>query len=235
MKIMITGGSGRLGPFLVKEFPACIAPSHKELDVTDLDSVSRFLNKEKPDVIIHAAAWTNVRACQSEHEKAWKNNVVGTENMVKAARPFNPYFVYVSTACVFDGERGNYSENDIPCPKNYYGITKLAAEEVVKTLENHLIIRTDFVKHTPWPYEGAFVDRFSTCIFADQLAPLIKKAILAREKGVLHITGKGKISHFDLARLTTQTVKPIYLKDVDVPLPRDQSLTSVRWPTVEIK
>ena len=235
MKILITGGNGRLGTMLVKEFPGCLAPAHSELDVTDFGSVSRFLGREKPDMIIHAGAWVDVRGCQKDFERAWKTNVIGTENMVRAARQFNPYFIYVSTACVFDGERGNYSENDAPCPKNYYGFTKAVAEEIVKTLDNHLVIRTDFVKRAPWPYEGAYTDRFSSCLFADQVAPLIKKAVLQHEKGLLHIAGKRRISPFELAKKTTPDVKPILLKDTDIPLPRDQSLTSVRWPTFELK
>jgi dTDP-4-dehydrorhamnose reductase len=238
MMIVITGSTGRLGHHLAEQFPEAIKPSHAELDVTDRKSVFDFFSKNKPDIVIHGAAWVDVRGCESDKEKAWKVNVQGTENVVEAVFAANPncYFVYPSTACVFHGDRGDYTEDDTPDPINFYGVTKLVAEQLVKRFPNHLIARTDFVDRAKWRYEGAFVDRFSTSVFADTLAKAFRKVVDDKVKGIIHLTGKRKISHYDLAKITTPEVKPIKLADIDIPLPKDQSLKSVKgWNILELE
>jgi dTDP-4-dehydrorhamnose reductase len=234
---LITGSSGRLGKYLTTEFPLSLAPTHEELDITNHEAVLDYFNERRPDQVIHAAAWVDVRGCENDHRKAWKANVVGTENVVDAVARFNPdcYFVYMSTACVFDGDRGDYTEDDTPYPKNMYGLTKLVAEETVKKLGRYLIIRTDFVERAKWRYPGAYIDRFSTSVFSDTVATGIGKVVREGIRGTIHLTGRRKISHFDLARLTTPDVKPIKLADTDLPLPRDQSLKSVKgWDNLDL-
>lgn len=229
-KILITGGRGRLGKYLVRQFENPIVPSHSELDVSDMKAVDSYIGKINPDTIMHLAAWVDVRGCQNDHEKAWRVNVGGTENMIEAVVRHCPdsYFVYISTACVFDGKRGGYTENDIPNPVNFYGLTKLISEYIVKRLPNHFIIRTDFVERAKWRYPGAFDDRYSTCVFSDTLSDAITEHVKRKETGLLHLTGKRKISHYELAKITTPEVKPIKLADADIPMPRDQSLRSIK-------
>lgn len=229
-KILITGGSGRLGKYLVKQFDSPIMPSHSELDITDRNAVDSYIQKTKPDVIIHLAAWVDVRGCQNDHEKAWKVNVGGTENILEAVLKHcpNSYFIYISTACVFDGKRGGYTEADVPNPINFYGLTKLISEYIVKKVANHFIIRTDFVERAKWRYPGAYDDRFSTCVFSDTLSEAIAEHVKRKETGLLHLTGKRRVSHYELAQITTPEVKPIKLVDADIPMPRDQSLKSVK-------
>ena len=237
MTTIITGGRGRLGKYVAKEIPNAIIPSHTELDVTNRQAVFEFFAKHKPDTVIHLAALVDVRESQNNNEKAWKVNVGGTENVVDAAFAVNPkcYFIYISSACVFNGERGGYTEEDVPNPVNYYGLTKAVAEEAVKKLPNHLIIRTDFVERAKWRYPGAYVDRFSTCVFSDTLAKALKGVIDKKVTGLIHLTGKRKISHYDLAKITTPEVQPIKLKDADIPMPRDQSIKSIKgWDNLEL-
>jgi len=229
-KILITGGAGRLGKWLKKEFPQALTPSHTVLDIINKNIVEKYIADQKPDIIIHLAAWVDVRGCENDKKMAWKTNVIGTENIVEAVIKNCPncYFVYPSSACVFRGDKGDYTEEDIPYPINFYGLTKLISEFIVKKLKNYLIIRTDFVDRGKWRYEGAFVDRFSTSVFADTLTKGIKKIIDENVTGLIHLTGKKKISHYELAKITTKDVKPIKLADANLPLPRDQSLKSVR-------
>ena len=237
MVTLITGGSGRLGKYLAREFSGSMVPSHTELDITDRRAVFEFIEHLQPDRIVHSAAWVDVRGCESDHSKAWAVNVGGTENMVDAVSSLGQdcYFIYPSTACVFDGKRGGYTEDDVPYPCNMYGVTKLVAEQVVNRLQHHLIIRTDFVDRARWRYEGAFIDRYSTCVFADTIARAIRSVVEADVEGLIHLTGRAKISHFELAKITTPEVKPIKLSDIDLPMPRDQSLKSVKgYDTLEL-
>ncbi len=228
--MLITGSSGKLGRQLKKSFPEALAPKHEELDTKDKGEVESYIKKFQPDTIIHAAALTNVRQCEIDKESTWATNVVGTENLVNACNLFIPncYFVYMSTACVFYGDKGDYIETDIPNPKNFYSFTKLLGEFIVKKLSNHLVIRTNFVERGKWPYEKAFTDRFGTYLFVDDLALAIKEVIRKKLAGVVHVTGDKKFSMFELAKLTTPDIKPMTMKEADLPLTQDMTLLSIR-------
>lgn len=229
--ILITGGNGKLGKELIKVFPlGVLSPKRSELDITEKESVFNFIETHKPNTIIHCAALTSVRQCEIDKELAFKINVEGTQNLVVAGLNFNPncYFVYMSTACVFHGDRGDYIETDVPYPKNFYSLTKLLGEFVTKKLQNYLIIRTNFVERAKWPYEKAFTDRFGTYLFADDLAPAIKDVVDKKMTGVVHIVGEEKLSMFDLAKITTPSVKPMTMDEADLPLTKDMSLRSIR-------
>lgn len=234
---MITGGSGKLGRVLKKVFPNALAPSHEEFDITDREDVFKFIEKNRPDTIVHAAAMTGVRQCDENKELAWKTNVFGTENLVEAFLNHNTNvkFLYVSTACVFDGVRGMFTEDDVPWPKNYYSFTKLVGEFVVKRIPDHLIVRTNFVAKEEWPYPKAFTDRCGTYLFADDVARGIKDVLNGNLTGIVHIVGDKKFSMFELAKLTTSNVQPITLKEyTGPPLTVDMTLDTVRWKKYKI-
>jgi dTDP-4-dehydrorhamnose reductase len=225
--VLVTGGSGRLGRELVKVFPDALYPSRKVLDVTNTMQVYRYFDKFKPDVVIHLAAKTSVSFCEDYKTRAYLTNVDGTKNLLRALS--DCYFVYVSTPCVFHGDKGDYVENDLPYPKNYYGLTKYIAELwVLNSGFNSLVIRTNFVAREKWPYSCAFVDRFGTYLFADDVAKAVKWLVANRFSGVVHVCGEEKLSMFELAQITTPTIKPMTLDDVSLPLTVDMSLRSNR-------
>lgn len=232
-KILITGGTGKLGKELVKVFPDSFRPIHKKLDITDQNAVFTYIKENRPDNIIHCAALTSIRQCEGNRELAWKVNVGGTENLVKACLKYkrNCGFIYISTACVFHGDEGWYSETDIPYPKNFYALTKLLGEFVVKYsgLPNWLIVRTNFVARDKWPYPRAFTDRYGTYLFAEDVAHVIYSVVKRRIQGTVHICGEEKLSMFDLAKLTTPDIRPMTLTDYQgPPLTIDMSLRSIR-------
>jgi dTDP-4-dehydrorhamnose reductase len=236
-KVFITGGYGNLGKELVKVFPNALAPSHAELDIASREDVFKFIEKHKPKIIIHAAALTGVRECDEDKEKAWKTNIGGTANIVDACLQFVPdaYIIYVSTACVFDGERGMYAEKDIPNPDNFYALTKLIGEFEAKRFKNSLIVRTNFVAKEKWKYSKAFIDRFGTYLFAGGVAEGIRDVIEAKLTGIVHIVGDRKISMFELAKMTTDNVQPMTLKEYNGPkLTRDMSLDTTIWKKYKI-
>lgn len=229
---LIFGGTGRLGRELRRVLPNAAAPTHAECDLTNPKSVEAVVAHTKPTLVISASGWTDVRGCESDRQRAWSSHVDATQNLVRALRVHSPgaRLVYVSTACVFKGDRGDYTEDDVPYPANFYGVVKLAAEQVALAHGHTLLLRTDFISRAPWPHPGAFVDRWSTSVFADEAARAIAElATRSDREGLLHLCGSEKISHYDLARITTPDVKPIRLADMkDLSVPRDQSLRSVR-------
>lgn len=238
LNILITGGSGKLGQELLKKYPEAIHPSHREMDIADAQSVNAYITEHKPELVIHCAAITGIRDCEENKERAWQINVQGTENLVKACQTSaGCYFVYVSTACVFRGDRGDFTENDLPYPKNFYALTKLLSEFTVKNsqLAKTLIIRTNFVAREKWPYERAFVDRFGTYLFADDLAAAMASVMEEGFTGIVHICGQEKLSMYELAKITTPDIKPMTLQEYHgPPLTENMTLRSVRIPSFKI-
>ena len=237
MVILITGSTGALGIKLKKIFPKALTPDHKELDITNKEQVIDFFKKNKIDIVIHTAAITSVRKCEEEKELTWKTNVDGTKNLLDGLTQTNPdgKFVYVSTACVFDGHVGMYNESSIPYPENFYALTKLLGEQEVKRLHNHLIIRTNFIAKKKWPYPKAFTDRFGTYLFAEDVANGIKEVLDSDIKKIIHIVGDKKISMFELAKITTPEIESMTIKEYSGPkLTMDMSLDTERWKKYKI-
>jgi dTDP-4-dehydrorhamnose reductase len=236
-KLLITGGSGKLGTALIKLFPHSLHPTHEELDLSDREFVFKYIAMNQPSLVVHTAALTGVRDCEEDKPKAWKSNVLGTGNLVDAflKQGINVYFAYVSTACVFDGHRGFYTEEDIPYPENFYALTKLLGEFEVKKLPNYLIIRTNFVAKEKWRFPKAFADRYGTYLFAEDVARGIDDATKAGLQGIVHICGDRKMSMLELARLTTPEVQPMTLNEYNGPrLTIDMTLDTIRWKKYKI-
>jgi len=238
MKTLITGGSGILGTELKKFFPNSLFPSHSVLDITNHEMVFDYFSKNEFDSIIHTAAMTSVRQCESEKKLSWSTNVVGTKNLIDATTEFrsNSKFIYVSTACVFDGHTGMYKESSVPYPENFYALTKLIGEQFVKNLKNNIIIRTNFKGKQKWMYPKAFTDRFGTYLFAENVASGIKEIFDANIKGTIHIVGDKKLSMYDLAKINTPSIKPMTIDEYQgPPLTMDMSLDTERWKKYTLK
>ncbi len=203
MKILLTGGSGLLGTELQK-YMTVVAPSHKDLDIT------KPIQHKKPfDLIIHAAAYTDVVKAEKEQEACFATNVTGTINLCEAY-PDTP-FVYISSEYAKD-------------PVNYYAKTKqLAEEEVKKREKKYLIIRTLF-KPSPFPFPRAFIDQYTEGDYADIIIPLVVNAIQEWNKKTskLIYIGTGRKTIFELAKRTRPDVKTMSIKEITaVKLPAD--------------
>jgi dTDP-4-dehydrorhamnose reductase len=151
MKILVTGHSGQLGYDVVKEGLRrgldLYGVGSKELDITDKDSVNKYMNNLKPDAIIHCAAYTAVDKAEDDKENCWNVNVEGTKYLSLAAKNLNAKFMYISTDYVFDGNGAEpFTEMDTPNPIGHYGHTKFEGEKFVQNLlEFWFIIRISWV------------------------------------------------------------------------------------------
>tara|TARA_B110000467_G_C18305816_1_gene474596 strand:+ start:123 stop:839 length:717 start_codon:yes stop_codon:yes gene_type:complete len=238
MTILVTGGSGGLGSELRLFYPECLSPTRTDLDITNNNQVIDYFNNHSIDLVIHTAAITSVRLCEEDRQLAWNTNVQGTKNLVSAiSKSKNDIkFIYISTACVFDGYGELYKENDIPYPENFYALTKLIGETEVSKIKNHLIIRTNFVSKKPWPYPAAFTDRFGTYLFAETVAKGITEILKEDLNGIIHLAGDKKISMFELAKMTNPNVLPMTMNDYEgPPLTIDMSLDTERWKKYVLK
>jgi len=149
MKILITGASGLLGSrmYHILSKKHDVAGTFNEnddrqyvfMDATYQTSVDKVINNLKPDVVIHTAGIADPDTCKEEEQKAWGVNVQGSEFIAEACRRNRSKLVFISTSFVFPSE-GEFSEQDEPSPLNYYGKTKLAAEQKIQNIMDDVII-----------------------------------------------------------------------------------------------
>ncbi|MGD6960824.1 SDR family oxidoreductase [Fictibacillus phosphorivorans] len=149
MKVVITGAEGQLGHHLKKALcKKCkvYAFSRKGLDICNFKQAEDMVNDIKPDVIIHAAAVTNIQNAELNPEHTILVNSRSTQNLADISRKYNSKFVFISSAYVFDGKKAYYTEKDIPNPINMYGKSKLWGERMVRDYQpNHFIIRSSWI------------------------------------------------------------------------------------------
>ena len=154
--IFITGSGGFVGKNLYKLAKENLLDvfgvdlSEKQcvdeiVDLTDEIKLRKVLNKIKPAFIVHAAALSNVEKCEDEKDLAYKNNVLPTKILADWAKENNATMVFLSSDYVYDGVKGNFTEEDPINPIQYYGLTKLKSEEIVSQLKKHIILRSTVI------------------------------------------------------------------------------------------
>ncbi|MGC9105622.1 MAG: SDR family oxidoreductase [Thermoprotei archaeon] len=217
MRVLVIGASGQLGRELVSVLRGEVIGTYHsseglngyKLDLTDFASVEDFIMKKGPDVVINAAAMTDVDACERDKEKALKINAEAVRHIARASRVVEAYLVHVSTDYVFDGEKGLYREEDSPNPVNYYGLSKLLGEAFALSYDDALVVRTSGVfRHKDFPIyayktlkQGGEVHAFKgfySPISARKLAETISELVELRKSGIIHVAGE-RVSRFDLA------------------------------------
>jgi len=149
MKILLTGKDGQVGFALQKKLASVgevIATDRNELNLENSDAIRTFIEKIKPDIIINAAAYTNVDKAESDIELARKVNTVAPKVLAEKASQFDIPIIHFSTDYVFDGLKNEpYLETDHPNPQSIYGQTKCKGEEAVRQYKKHIILRTSWV------------------------------------------------------------------------------------------
>ena len=150
MKILVAGSNGQVGNCLKESASAfgfsVVGYDLPNIDITSLDSVKNILDKEQPELLINAAAFTAVDKAEEEVELSYQVNDKGTENLAIACESSGIPFFHISTDYVFDGEEGMYMEDSIVNPQSVYGASKLAGEISAKNnCSKTLILRTSWV------------------------------------------------------------------------------------------
>ena len=216
MRIVITGGKGQLGQELVRALGAHdLHPlGRSELDIEDPRAVQTIVDI-RPDAVIHAAALTDVDACERDPVWAQRVNVEGTRHVADAVHRLGARLVYISTDFVFDGtKQAPYTEEDQPNPLSAYGRSKLEGEQVARRY-----VPAALVVRTAWLYAAGsrnFVtailrlarekrilpvvtDQVGSPTWARDLAEVIGGLVDRRAAGIVHAAGQGACSRFELA------------------------------------
>jgi dTDP-4-dehydrorhamnose reductase len=148
MKVLVAGAGGMLGRDFVASATNAghdvVGLDRSRMDVADAESVRRQIDRERPDMVVNCAAWTDVDGAEEAEDRAFAVNGTGAGNVAAAAREVGAAVLYVSTDYVFDGEKGSpYVESDQPAPLSAYARTKLAGEEATAAAnKRHFIVRS---------------------------------------------------------------------------------------------
>ena len=178
--------------------------------------------------------------CESNKELAWNNNVKATENILDSIRGTKCKIIFISTDYVFDGFSGPYSENDQPNPINYYGKTKLAAENIIRgSGQPWVIIRTNVLYGNSFINKASFVkwvidslsqkkkisvvdDQFGNPTWTGALSEAIKLSMIMNVNEILNYGGSEFISRFEFAKkiakifgLNSSLISPIKTRDLN--------------------
>lgn len=228
--ILFTGGSGLLGTELRQIFPDAFFPDSKEFDVTDYDGMVSYLEPLGVTSVVHAAAFTSPPKVEQDPAKALQVNIIGTANIVRICMERNIKLVYISTDYVFDGEKGEYSEEEPLNPVNKYAWSKLGGECAVRLYPNSLIVRTTFGPNI-FPYDKAFFDQWTSRESVRIIASMIRKIIFRTEvTGVLHVGGERKTVYEYAHRLSPEkNISAISIHDMSFAIPKDTSLNVDRF------
>ena len=205
-KIIITGGDGRFAKVLkVKNKKLNIFyPNKKELNILNVNSIRKYINKIKPKYLIHAAALS--RPMNIHNKKISKSidlNIIGTCNIVKVCSELKVKVIYFSTGYVYEGKVGNYKENNPVFPINNYAWSKLGGECAVAMYKDSLILRITMCEK-PFVHKKAFYDIKSNFIFHEDVAKIIPKIL--NKKGILNVGGKIQ-SIYSFAKKNNKNVK----------------------------
>lgn len=221
MRVLVTGAKGQVGREVVELLGAAphhdvLALAHNELDISDRERVLQICGEWEPDLVINAAAFTAVDACEEKVDEAFAVNALGPRNLAEGARYAGAHLVQISTDYVFDGKSPvPYVEWDRTGPLSVYGRSKLGGEtEVLSLVVGATVVRTSWLcgrygtnmVKTVLRLAGEgrplrFVDDQKGCpTFADDLAAMVVQLGISRLPGVFHVTNRGPTTWYGFAR-----------------------------------
>ncbi len=227
MKVLLLGARGMLG----KDLLSILSTRHescgkdvRDFDITDRKLVEQEIGACRPDVVINAAAYTDVDGCETQRDRAFAVNAEGALNVALGCERAGSRLIHLSTDYVFDGESAvAYREDSPPNPMNIYGQSKLRGEKYVEeALENHLIVRTawlygrhgrNFVDTILRLASGndelrVVDDQKGSPTLTHDLGGAIARLLGKDVRGVVHVTNSGSCTWFDFARRILELKPP---------------------------
>lgn len=259
MRILITGAAGQLGHDLRAVCTAAgddvVAATRADLDVGDAGAVATFVHAAQPDVIVNCAAWTAVDACESDPERAQRDNAEAVAHLRAAADAVAAHLVQISTDYVFSGDLDRpYREDDATGPQSVYGRSKLAGE--LAAGPNAAVVRTSWVcgehggnmvktvlrlLHAGVPELAFVADQRGNPTFTADLAVAVRELAAERATGLFHVTnaatgddGAPGVSWYEFVREIVAAaggdpaiVRPITTAELQPPRPAPRPANSV--------
>jgi dTDP-4-dehydrorhamnose reductase len=245
MKILVLGGSGLVGDHFITNSKSNDFITTYRNNVTNFPNIisvkinlpqdwlklEELILKEKPDIVLNSIAYSNSDFCETNREETYTLHVKISEKITTICSKINSKIVFLSTDYVFDGKKGNYTENDETNPINYYGHSKDLAEKITLKNKNNLVLRTAMVyglsskvRFLRYVIENlrenkeinTYDDIFNSATLLDDLTNGISKAIEFDANGIYHMVGSSCVSRFDFAKTVAKVfnfnenlVKPV--------------------------
>ncbi|MBI5179234.1 MAG: dTDP-4-dehydrorhamnose reductase [Nitrospinae bacterium] len=265
MRVLVTGSAGQIGWRIARHLKdrhhviAAVRTGNiegvesVEMDITQPFSIRLAVDRTMPDAVVHCAAMTSADECEKERDACWHVNVEGTRALAEECKTDGARMVYVSTDLVFDGEKGNYAEEDAPNPLSHYAKSKLAGERVVaEILPDAVIARTAIVYgkggvpprgFAVWLVDALragkkvplFTDQFRSHFYLEDCARAVGLLTEGKQNGLFHLSPGWRQSRHEfglaVARamgLDERLIEAVSMKDVpsDAPRPKDCSLAN---------
>ena len=240
-KVLISGSRGKLATHLVEQSKeteySVMSLDRKTMDITERRSLATALDEHKPDIFIHAAAYTRP---MNKHQKnaniSLETNVVGTANVVLECMSRGIKLVYISTDYVYPGAKGKYSEDEPLSPYignndgvTKYGWSKLGGECAVRMYDGSLILRVCMCNY-PFPHAKAAIDIKKSLMYDYEAARVVLQ--LLGEKGTINVGGPSQ-SVYDFARQKNPKISKLSRKDIgDVLIAPDTSMNTSKMKSI---
>ena len=217
MNILITGAGGLVGRAVAKHCSDAgdqiVSLAHADLDIADQKEVNATFDRERPDVVINCAAWTDVDGCESDPERAQTVNARGPEFLALACRRLGVLFITISTDYVFDGQKdGFYTQRDQPNPQSVYAISKLEGERRAQIAwAETIVVRSGYIfgsggtnflssvvtRARRGERLQAIGDSFGTPTYAPDLAQQLRRLAQVDLPGIYHVVNAGQGVSFE--------------------------------------
>ena len=221
-KILVTGGNGRFAAVLKEKNKKLnlVFKSKKQCNILSIKSLANCIKKVRPKIILHCAGLSRPMSIHDKDiSKSIDLNIIGTANITKICKKYNLKLIYFSTGYVYEGKKGNYSENDPVKPFNNYGLSKLAGECATLMYNNSLVLRIA-MSEKPFLHNKAFSNLKTNLMFHEDLVKILPKLI--NKKGIINIGGPSQ-SVFSFVKKNNPNVKKIFAKK-NYKLPLNQTM-----------
>ena len=197
----------------------------KKCNILSIKSIKQAIKKHKPKIILHCAGLSRpMDIHKKDIKKSINLNIIGTANMTTACADHKIKLIYFSTGYVYEGKKGNYSENTGVKPFNNYGLTKLGGECAVSMYSNSLILRITMTEK-PFLHKSAYTNLKSNYMFHEDLVRMLPK--LVKKKGIINVGGIQR-SIYDFAKMYNPKIKKNSVnKKSKVPLNQTMNLTKL--------
>jgi dTDP-4-dehydrorhamnose reductase len=231
MKILILGSDGFLGTksieILSKHHEVIGAGKNNlngfKVDATNKSELRKLVLKIRPEVVLDTIALTSSTMCEQNPTLAKELNYLTAKNISEICSEINSWMVFISSSYIFDGEKGNYSEDDVPSPLNEYAKTKLMAEKEVLKNSKGIILRVDVMygfngKNKKNGVFGQILsgndillrefNQIRQPIFVDDVPRVMVELISKNQKGIFNLAGPDRIKMFDFLNSLEKLIRP---------------------------